>query len=180
MKSLLHATIVCLGVLFGGSSARADGTPLIKSYVGADKEAATFNAKELKRLADARSSRGARSVSVISIDRNAFLGNILTIATPSGEVLRFTKLREEYVDSIKARPPNPKDMNYMWTGQSANGGFATFSVTADGAFIAGSVTDDQGKRFNISSVNAKNQYLVEIDSAAAELMVDDTPKGTRK
>jgi hypothetical protein len=167
------AALVTVLMLPSDAAIAADGIPLIKSYVAADKEASTFSKTELKRIADVRASRSAGRVSITSIDRNAFLSTILTINLPSGEVLTFTKLREEQVDPTNAKPANPKDLQYVWVGTTASGGQAVFTVSPDGTSITGTISE-RGKDFFLSTLNSKTQYLMEIDNTARQTL-DDTP-----
>lgn len=176
MKTRLFsaAALVTILTLAGEIATAADGIPLIKSYVAADKEAATFTKAEQNRLADVRASRSAGRVSITSIDRNAFLSTMLTIVLPSGEVLTFTKVREENVDPVNARPPNPKDMHYVWVGKTTSGGEAIFSVAPDGTSIKGNIRE-KGKEYFIGTINGQRQFLMEIDHSVNAKMLDDTP-----
>jgi hypothetical protein len=153
--SIVRALIICLSALFCGG-AFADGAQLIKSRITRDKEEATLTVKERDSLDRVRKGHGVRSVSVVSIDRNAFLSTVISITSPSGKVGKFTVNKTSVRENL-----------HSWTFSGPGPMDSAIFVLSDEGDISGQV--DMGReRFTIESINATVHVMVDVDAGAPQ------------
>ena len=159
---LLRRMIVCACV-FLSAGAFADGTPLFKAQLPANREVTSFQPDEIKRIAMHRDIPNVRSVSVVSIEKNAIFSNVISVTLPTGEVLTFIKTGDETIKSglldEKERAKAPE--SYHWYGKTTNNIY--LNVAISGANVVSGGISGRGLRWNIHRLNDQYQLLVNTD-----------------
>ena len=163
MRTLRKLLWVCILSLISGG-AFADGAPLVKSSIARGKEATVLSPKEMGRLDAVRKGNTTRDVTLVVIDKNAFLSTVISITSPSGKVGKFTLLKSYVRDEL-----------HSWIGLGERPGDTANFVLSDGGGLSGHV--DMGhERFVFESLNSTTQAMVDVDTSIGYEHIGSEPK----